>query len=67
MPLRRATPAEPEIVRLKFAVRDAAGDSLSVTVTPNVSVPWMVGVPERRPVELNARPAGSVEPDATDH
>ena len=40
---------------------------MSVTVTSNVFVPWVVGVPERRPVELKARPVGKLDPVATDH
>jgi hypothetical protein len=48
-------------------VRDANGELLSVTVTPNVFVPCVVGVPDKRPEALKARPVGSVDTDATDH
>ena len=34
------------------------GAAESVTVTEKVEVPAVVGVPERRPVELRVRPAG---------
>ena len=37
----------------------------SVTAILGLKVPEAVGVPETTPAELNARPAGSVEPEAT--
>jgi hypothetical protein len=55
------------MVRLNVFVSAAAGDSLSVTVTPKVYVPPSVGVPDKSPAELNVSPAGSVDPVASDH
>ena len=56
---------EPLTVSVKLFVTDAAGDSLSVTVTLNV--PEALGVPESNPVKLSVRPAGKTDPVAMDH
>jgi hypothetical protein len=39
---------------------------VSVTVTLNVKVPVVVGLPARRPFAVSARPGG-IWPEATDH
>ncbi|HJV33630.1 MAG TPA: hypothetical protein VJ604_01075 [Geomonas sp.] len=51
--------------RERLCVLVVAGVDESVTVTENVKVPAVVGVPERTPVLLSVRPAGSVLPLAT--
>ena len=52
---------------MKVAVLEAAGLALSVTVMPKEKFPAAVGVPARTPVLLlSKRPAGRVEPFATD-
>lgn len=47
-----------ETVSDRVAVAVCAGEAVSVTFTPKLDVPEVVGVPDSTPFEFKARPAG---------
>jgi hypothetical protein len=47
------------ILKDSVAVAVWVGEAVSVTFTPILDVPAVVGVPDRTPLEFNVRPAGS--------